>query len=283
MGIYDRPYLQDEPERTSGWGGGRSLVVNLIIVNVVLWVADAEPLFNGQIRDWLALRSNLLQKPWLCWQLLTYGFVHAPEIGHVLFNMIALWFFGSEIEGVYGRAEFLRIYLLAIVLSGLAWVVMTVASDQPAVLVGASGGIMAVVTLFVFHFPRRLIYIWGVLPIPAWALGTLYLVTDVMGFLNPSGSNVANVAHLGGALVGFVYFQTGLNLGRFVPRRLSDFKLPSFRPRLRLHDPGKEAHDMSQQVDAILEKISREGESSLTKKERRTLEEASRRYQRRRE
>jgi rhomboid family protein len=283
MGIYDRPYLQEDEERARGWGGGRSLVVNLIILNTALWIADAEPLFNGQIREFLALRSNLIQKPWQCWQLVSYGFVHAPEIGHVLFNMIALWFFGSEIEGVYGRAEFLRIYLLAIVLSGLAWVVMTAAADQQAVLVGASGGIMAVVTLFVFHFPRRLVYIWGVLPIPAWALGTLFVVTDVFGFLHPSGSNVANVAHLGGALFGFIYFRSGVNLGRFVPRRLSDLKMPRLRPRLRVHDPGKEVRDLGQQVDAILEKISREGESSLTKQERRTLEEASRRYQRRRE
>lgn len=283
MGIYDRAYLQDDEERARSWGGGRSLVVNLIILNAALWVADAEPLFDGQIRDWLALRTDLFQKPWQCWQLVTYGFVHAPGIGHVLFNMLFLWFFGTEIEGVYGRAEFLRIYLVAIVFSGLAWVVMTVASEQPAVLVGASGGIMAVVTLFVFHFPRRLVYIWGVLPIPAWVLGTLYVVSDVFGFLNPSGNNVANIAHLGGALFGFVYFRTGANLGRFVPRRLSDLKLPSFRRRLRLHDPGKEARDLSQQVDAILAKISREGESSLTKQERRTLEDASRRYQRRRE
>jgi membrane associated rhomboid family serine protease len=281
MGIYDRAYLHDDEERTRSWGGGRSLVVNLIIVNVVLWVADA--LFEGQIRDHLSLQSDLVQKPWLCWQLLSYGFVHAPEIGHILFNMFALWFFGTEIESVYGRAEFLRIYLVAIAFAGLAWVLMTMVNREQAVLMGASGGIMAIVILYVLHFPRRLIYIWGILPVPAWALGTLYVVVDMLGALNPGGSNVANVAHLGGVVFGFVYWRTGMNLGRFIPRRLSDLKLPSFRPRLRVHDPGKEPPDLSQQVDSILEKISREGESSLTKQERRTLEEASRRYQRRKQ
>jgi hypothetical protein len=63
---------------------------------------------------------------------------------------------------------------------------------------------------------------------------------------------------------------------------LSDLKPKLFRPKLRIHDPDKEAQDLGQQVDAILEKIHREGEASLTKKERKTLEEASRRYQRRR-
>jgi rhomboid family protein len=281
MGIYDRPYLRDDEERARSWGGGRSLVINLIILNVVLWVADA--LVEGKISRWLALESDVFQKPWLCWQLVTYGFVHAPSIGHILFNMFALWFFGTEIEGVYGRAEFLRIYLLAIVLAGAAWVLMTMVNHQQAMLVGASGGIMAIVILYVLHFPRRIIYIWGLLPVPAWALGTVYVVVDMLGALNPGESNVANIAHLGGVVFGFVYFQTGMNLGRFVPRRLSDLKLPGFRPRLRVHDPTHESHNLNQQVDAILEKISREGESSLTKQERRTLEEASRRYQRRRQ
>lgn len=280
MGIYDRPYLHDE-ERQSRWSGGRSVTINLIIVNVVIWLADA--LFEGQPRDWLELHSDLLQRPWLAFELVTYGFEHAPSIKHILFNMIALYFFGTAIEGVYGRAEFLRIYLVAIVVAGLVWLVIAIIDQQNSALYGASGGVMAVVMLFVLHFPRNMIYIWGVLPIPAWALGTLYVVLDVFGFLNPGSSNVANVAHLGGALFAFVYFRSGMNLGRLTPQSLSDFRMPSFRPKLRIHDPDKESRDLSRQVDAILEKISREGEASLTRKERKTLEEASRRYQQRRQ
>jgi membrane associated rhomboid family serine protease len=280
MGIYDREYLRDD-ERSGRWGGGRSMVVNLIIINVAIWLADA--LFEGRPREWLELHSDVLQRPWLLFELLTYGFEHSPAIGHILFNMIALWFFGTAIEGVYGRAEFLRIYLAAIVVAGLAWLVIAIANHQNAALVGASGGVMAVVMLYVLHFPRNIIYIWGVLPIPAWALGTLYIVLDVFGFLHPAGSNVANVAHLGGALFAFIYFRTGMRLGSFVPRRLSDLRIPAFGPKLRIHDPDKDVRDLNRQVDAILEKISRQGEASLTKKERKTLEEASRRYQQRRQ
>ena len=177
-------------------------------------------------------------------------------------------------------AEFLRIYLTAIVLAGLAWVVFATAVGSPP-LVGASGGVMALMILFVFHFPRRIFYIWGILPLPAWALGVMYVVFDLFGVAN-QGGQVAHVAHLAGAAFGFIYFQTGMNLGRMIPRRLSTsmFRL---RPRLRVHDPTHESRDLNQKVDEILEKISREGEASLTKQERRTLEEASRRYQRRRQ
>jgi membrane associated rhomboid family serine protease len=280
MGIYDRPYLQED--RGARFGGARSMVINLIIVNVALWLADA--LFDGRPREWLELRSDLFHEPWRFYTLLTYGFEHAPAVGHILFNMIGLYFFGSAIEAVYGRAEFLRIYLVSLVFSGLVWLVIAVADNQQhTALVGASGGVMAVLMLYVLHFPRNIIYIWGVLPIPAWLLGTIFVVLDIFGFMHPGDSQVANVAHLGGALFAFIYYRSGMRLGSLVPRRLSDIRIPTFRPKLRIHDPEKDTRDLGRQVDAILEKISREGEASLTKKERKTLEEASRRYQQRRQ
>ncbi len=102
-----------------------------------------------------------------------------------------------------------------------------------------------------------------------------------MGAGHPT-DNVAHVAHLSGVAFGFIYYQTGLNLGRLVPRRLSGnpFRMS---PKLRVHDPDEASRDLSDQVDAILAKISQQGEASLTRKERRTLEEASKRYQRRRQ
>jgi hypothetical protein len=123
----------------------------------------------------------------------------------------------------------------------------------------------------------------GILPIPAWALGVFYVAYDMFGVgaANPT-DHVAHVAHLSGVAFGFVYFKSGWNLGRLIPQRLSG-SMFRFRPKLRIHDPEEASRDLSNQVDAILEKISQQGEASLTKKERRTLEEASRRYQRKRQ
>jgi membrane associated rhomboid family serine protease len=283
MGIYDRAYLQEE-ERGGGWAPGRSMVINLIIVNAVVYLAGifVDP---EQLNSWLSLKSDLFTHPWQVWQLISYGFAHDGFM-HILFNMAGLFIFGRELEGMYGRFEFLRIYLLAIVLAGLVWVFMQVAAGGNGSLVGASGGVMSVVMLWILHFPMRLVYIWGVIPVRAWILGTVYIAGDVLGMFNKhepgDGPQVANVAHLAGVGFAFIYFRTKMNLGRLIPSRLSDLKPKLFRPKLRIHDPDKEASDLNQQVDAILEKISREGEASLTKKERKTLEEASRRYQRRR-
>ena len=255
------------------------MVFTLILLNAAIYVADL--LFAHRISDALALQPDLFQKPWQFWQLLTYGFVHDPnDLKHILFNMFGLWLFGTDVEHVYGRAEFLRFYLCTIVVAGLVWVATATAAGG-APLVGASGGIMGVMILFVMHFPRRIFYIWGLLPLPAWGMAALYVLIDVMGAMH-STDRVAHSAHLAGVAFGFIYFRTGLNLGRLVPRRLADLRM-RWRPRLRIHDPDEQAHELSQKVDTILEKISRQGEASLTKSERRTLEEASRRYQRRRE
>jgi membrane associated rhomboid family serine protease len=283
MGIYDRDYYQEEERRRyggAGWFAGRSVVVNLVIVNAAIFVAD---LFaEHRISQALALKSDLIERPWLCWQLLTYGFVHSSnDILHILFNMYFLWFFGRSVEGIYGKAEFLRIYLASMAVAGLAWVAFRTAAEGQAALVGASGAIMCLMILFVLHFPKQVILIWGVLPVPAWAIGVFYVVADVLG-VERGSDTVAHVAHLGGVVFGFVYYRAGWNLGRWIPSRLSASTF-RFRPRLRVHDPDEEHIDLNMQVDQILEKISREGESSLTKGERRTLEEASRRYQRRRQ
>ncbi len=274
MGIYDRTYYRDE---RPAWLSGRSMVVNLILINVVAFVAQS--LFGIELSETFSLGSQLFHEPWNAWQLVTYGFIHA-DIGHILFNMIGLWFFGSEMEELYGRAEFLRVYLAMIVVAGLAWVGYASVEQLGGSLEGASGGVVGLVILYVLHFPKRTILIWGVLPVPAWALGVAYVVWDIAGM--GQNGNVAHVAHLAGAAFGFVYYQAGWNLGRIVPRRFSR-SMFRWRPRLRIHDPREQSASLNDEVDRILEKISRQGESSLTKKERRTLEEASRRYQQRRQ
>ncbi|MGH7135357.1 MAG: rhomboid family intramembrane serine protease, partial [Pirellulales bacterium] len=144
---------------------------------------------------------------------------------------------------------------------------------------GASGAVVGVTILFVLHYPMRMIYIWGVLPVRAWVLGSLCIVQNVLG-LGVSKDSVAYEAHLAGAAFAYIYYATGWNLGRWWPRRFSLGSLKP-RPKLRVHEPEHE-ESLSDQVDRILEKISREGEASLTAQERRTLEDASRRYQQRR-
>jgi rhomboid family protein len=292
MGLYDRDYVREE---RPGFflGGDRSMVANLIIINVVIFVIDAF-FFDGRLSGQMAVRADLFQKPWNCWQLLTAGFAHSNRgILHVGFNMFNLWLFGRDMEVIYGRKEFLRVYLTMIVFSSLAWVTVanTISPDPHGGMLGASGAVNGVMVLYALHFPTRLLYIWGVFPIPVWLLCAFMIGTNLLGFRDSiSGDNQARVAfeaHLAGALFAFIYYKTGWNLGRLIPGRFSrgSFSWRGLKPRskLKIHKPASREQDLTQEVDRILEKISAQGESSLTAAERRTLEEASRRYQQRRQ
>ena len=100
MGLYDREYYREERPGMSLLGD-RSMVTNLIIVNVGVYLLDL--LLDGQIRQNCALQPDLFHHPWNAWQLLTAGFIHDRGVMHIFVNMLVLYFFGRDVEGIYGR------------------------------------------------------------------------------------------------------------------------------------------------------------------------------------
>lgn len=319
MGIYDRDYERSY-DTGSGWrdGGGGSgggfsawpANTKLLVALVTVYVAQVVTLSSppgaerlppekalpqtSWITETLALPSDLLQQPWRVYSLLTYGFVHdTVAIGHLLFNGIALFFFGRAINQRYGGREYFAIFAGAVMTGGVAWWLTTLPTlgqipdgVRPPILLGASGGIAGVLVLFALHYPKAQILIWGVLPAPAWAVVGVGMLFDVFGFFGGGRGNVAVSAHLGGALFGYLYFRNEWRLASWVPTPDS-LKLPSLkrRPKLRVHvaDDGDAAEEPEDdRLDRILEKIQRSGQASLSKDERRYLEQASRRAQRRR-
>jgi membrane associated rhomboid family serine protease len=300
MGFSDRHYDRfDSASYSPEW----TAVMTIIVVNVAIWVANLLAAGEFPVNRLLALEGNFFEQPWKLWELVTYGFTHdGSSPWHLVFNMLALWFFGRVVEEIMGRAEFYRFYLLAIVISGLAWLVSLQAGGgllaRSSFLVGASGAIMAVLAVFIWHFPKQMVLIWGVLPVPAWALGVLYFLSDVQGAAS-GGGQVANVAHLAGAIFGAIYAWRGLDLGSlFEPvdrwlrsRRARRQSLKVVRQdddrdgfgnpiRRQAERRSKEEIDdakLQEEVDRILEKISRSGESSLSESDRDTLGRASRR------
>lgn len=294
MGLSDRGYYRSEPPTfMAEWTG----VLTIIVVNVAIWVANLLGADEFPVNRFLALEGDLPQHLLEAWQLVTYGFVHdSLNPWHLVFNMLALWFFGRPVEDIMGRAEFFRFYVTAIVLAGIAWLV-SVQLGNPVqasrmFLVGASGAVMAVLALFIWYFPRQTVLLWGVLPVPAWALGVLYFVSDLQGAA-AGGGHVANVAHLAGAIFGGLYAWRGWHLGGLadVAARLRRRRMRVVRPEgdrdfrpLRSAAPKPPSaldDDLQSEVDRILEKISRSGEASLTPEDRETLTQASRRLKER--
>ena len=194
--------------------------------------------------------------------------------------MIGLVFFGKYIEQRYGRTQFFIFYIGAIVFSGLAWSLIDTAAGGGGKVIGASGAISAIFVVFALNYPHVQVLFMFVIPMPAWVLALLLVGSDVIGAVsrNPE-NNVAYVAHLAGALFGLYYYQIGSQQAAGLADRLSGVSLKR-RPKLRVHEPDQDEEDeLSAKVDAILDKIQREGQDSLTWNERRILQKASRKAQ----
>lgn len=209
------------------------------------------------------------------WTLVTYMFLHAG-LWHLLFNMIALYFFGPRVEERLGEGHFIALYGF----SGLMAALVSLVFTPGAAIVGASGAIFGVMLGFARYWPRALIYIWGVVPIQArwFVLGmTALSLFGGFGGLQPG---LAHFAHLGGFLGGFLY------LVWFDRRRrgaVRAFAAPAPRSesadaalarweRIRLDD----LHPVNRvAVEPVLRKAATGGVASLTADERLLLDRFS--------
>jgi membrane associated rhomboid family serine protease len=138
------------------------------------------------------------------WQLLTYGFLHG-SLGHLFFNMFALWMFGGEIERLLGTRRYVTYYLACVVGAAVAQLVVVGNMDRPPVpTVGASGGVFGLLLAFGMAFPqRRIMLIFPPIPMPAWLFVTLYGAFELYLGVTGSGQGVAHFAHLGGMAAGY--------------------------------------------------------------------------------
>jgi membrane associated rhomboid family serine protease len=285
MGIYDRDYYREGSEQP----GVRlrvpySMVNRLIIINVIIFLADV--FSDGALTNLFAMRVGTLVQPLYWWQMLTMGFLHSRDsLFHIAFNMLVLWFFGRAVERLYGRAEFLRLYLVMVVFASVCWALFgrfVMHYDPSMRAIGASGAVAGVCVLFVLHYPRVKVLLFFVLPVPAWVAALIWVIYDSIGTFRPVG-NVAHSAHLAGMAFAFLYHRFHWNLGKLVPGK---FSLSSLKPRsrLRVHDPEPENRydKLDAEADRLLEKVSRDGVDSLTASERRKLEAYSRRVKQKR-
>ncbi|MEJ7610308.1 MAG: rhomboid family intramembrane serine protease [Ferruginibacter sp.] len=205
-------------------------VLNLVIINAIVFFGQR--MFggvDGPASDYFALhhyRSDYFQ--W--YQLITHMFMHG-SLAHLLFNMLALWMFGTVIEKIWGVKRFLIFYFLCGIGAALVQLgsyAYTYRAIDGAVLsldqviqyqrilrtqatVGASGAIMGVVAAYGYLFPNTQMMI---IPIPVpikakWAVMGIIAIDVFSGIAGDPGDNVAHFAHVGGALTGFliVYFQ----------------------------------------------------------------------------
>lgn len=220
---------------------------------------------------WLQLTPDAVLQGQL-WRLVSYGFCHSrQDVLHILFNMLFLWWFGQRLEARLGAAEFTRFYLGAIAVAGLTFLGLGLALGNPAAVIGASGGIMAVLMLFAMLYPHEQILLFLVIPVRILWLVGFYVIYDLHPLLlalggDDPGTGVAFAAHLGGLVFGFLYWRFGW---RLAPSW--DGLRAVFRRRVRRAPEPAEPPPDPEAIARVLAKISEQGLPSLTPEERRTL------------
>ena len=289
--IEDRDYMRQPPSGDWHWPH-LSLTVLLLIINAAVFVLQAIASFDPHagifIQDYLALSLDGLKHGYV-WQFLTFQFLHAGWL-HLLFNCLAIFFFGRAVEMVLSRGRFLALYLVSGIIGGVVQMLFALALPQyfDAPVVGASAGASGLVAAFaVLNWQERftmLIYFFPV-NMRGRTLFWVSIALAVVGILTPN-SGIANAAHLGGILTGFFYVRL-LVQGRSPrweppvrprpPRELAARLKENKLWRAQAVPPAEEQSAeefLRKEVDPILDKISAQGIQSLTAREREILEKA---------
>jgi membrane associated rhomboid family serine protease len=223
------------------------IVKILLIVNIVLWlvgtvILQGYVLDNNYVFYWLGMIPNSTVFQFKLWQPMTYMFFHSSHINHILFNMLLLWWVGSQIELTMGSKRFLRFYLTCGVGAGLLYLTVlyglyfTIGLENTRVLydpvIGASGAVFGLLVAYALFHGENVIYFMMLFPMKAKYFVALLIIIECYVLLSQGFSGpVANLAHLGGIAVAFLYFY----IEKWWMRRLTNklLKTPTAR-RLKL-------------------------------------------------
>jgi membrane associated rhomboid family serine protease len=222
----------------------------IIGANVAIFLAQTlTPVLTGVLG---LVPVYVVRSLWV-WQLGTYMFLHGG-VFHLLFNMLALWMFGTELERLWGTRYFLKFYFVTGIGAGILTVLFSLlpfsASEQlyGANVIGASGAIYGLLLAYGLYFPDRPIYMYFVFPIPAkifvMIMGALAFYASVFG----SNGGVANATHLGGLLVAYLYLKSARRdpLGELKYRYLR-WKINRVRKKFDVYSGGR-ADDWDRRV-----------------------------------
>jgi len=319
MPIWDRPYMHDpRPQvpfrvRMRTWSITKWLIVINVVAFLVQLMSHGTPV-GRFVMDWLYNHPEGVLTRGYIWQPMTSAFLH-EGVWHILWNMLFLWWFGGELERIYGRTDFLAFYLLACYVGGLAYALgayfytgaASVSVGQAEIVtgfipsLGASSGVMGVVILYAFFYPHHRMWVYFIFPVKIWILAVVFVLADLTGFLGGSRGGVANAAHLGGALVAVLYRYTDMRwsvltgrlrrLTGWIPRRRARPDRRSFRVHPRVGPvidvvtgpdrPRDVSRDDRQRMDELLRRIHDDGVDSLTDDEKAFLADMSRRLRHR--
>ncbi|XLS30433.1 rhomboid family intramembrane serine protease [Flavobacteriaceae bacterium M23B6Z8] len=272
-----------------------SISEKLIVINVVVFIVHALIIFLSGMAEytivqWFQLPKDLSEFIIQPWSLVTYSFFHGGFL-HILFNMLVLYYAGRIFLNLFQGRTFLNVYFLGVIAGGLLFLLsynlFPVFQNTNTALIGASAGVYAVLIFVCTYLPNqevRVIFF----NIKLWHLGVFLILLNLL--MLPNGNAGGRIAHLGGALLGFMYARQlakgkdiGAWFGNGISAIINAYKPKKKSPLRTVHRKGSERKkstvvktasvagkkDIHQQkIDDILDKISKSGYESLSKAEK---------------
>ncbi|SVB61651.1 uncharacterized protein METZ01_LOCUS214505 [marine metagenome] len=241
----------------------------LLIVNVVVFILTE---LSGQKSSFFlsfGLVPNMVWSQLKIWQLFTYLFIHGGFF-HIFFNMFVLWMFGKDLENQWGTKDFLIYYFVCGMGAGFITVLFGINSIIP--IVGASGAIYGLLVAYGFTYPNRLVYLYGLFPLKVKHMVLGLGVIAFFASMSASQSNISHITHISGMIIGLImmYFNlswSGLKMWYF------KFRLKNISQQSTINNDKEK--QMRQKVDEILDKLNDNGWESITEKEEKYLNQAS--------
>jgi membrane associated rhomboid family serine protease len=290
----------------NAWSRPNNAVVQLVLINLIVFVASIFIwiiFVNTSVFDFLkrlvALPSGLSSLLIRPWTFITYMFVHSGP-GHIFWNMVLLYFFGKIIQEYLGSQKVISMYILGGLVGGALYVILYniipgfAAVVEDSILIGASAAVLAVVVGAAVFMPDYTFFLFFIGPVKIKYIALIVIIMSIVG-LRAGGNEGGDIAHLGGAAIGWIYIvqlRKGNDLGMPILNLFTFIKSFFVRqPKIKVthrssskkssskksskSSSSKSSKSEQEEIDAILDKISQSGYESLSKEEKQKLFNAS--------
>ena len=260
-----------------------NIVEQIISINVIVFVltylikaiSTLMQWGDNVLFSWFSLPANFngfLTKPWT---IISYGFLHGDFL-HILFNSLILYYFGVLFLDFFKKKQFITYYFLGILVGGIVFMLsynyFPALKNQSSYLVGASAGVTAILVGLATKIPNYAMHFRFLGAIKLWHIATAIILIDIVQL--PLSNTGGHLAHLGGALIGFILtnqLNGGKNLSNFTSNLFKQKKQKPLKTVYKKEKPSKVSLDKTMQqrkIDTILDKISKSGYETLSQEEK---------------
>ena len=252
------------------------IVINIIffiiplILNTFLWLFELKDI---SILDYFVVEADIMSLIFKPWSLITYGFLHG-SFSHLFWNMIMLFYFGNILVNYFGDKRLLNVFFNGILFGGIIYIIsynlFPVFTGVSSKMIGSSAGVMAILFYITSYNPNHTIRFFFV-NIKLLYIAVFLLLMDIIQI--PVENSGGHIAHLGGALIGFLMFRSFKGID-FVDI-YTNLSTRKNNKKIKRNKPFSGSNFDQKKIDSILDKISESGYESLTKEEKNYLFKAS--------